>query len=102
MRTESSALGPWTAIWAGDGGATAITPNHTSTQFIESNRSPLVTTDAFATTLNGMNPPQLGLFTPPMIVVPSNATPADPTVFYGGPDLYRTTNPSAATPSRTG
>ena len=101
MRTESSALGPWTAIWAGDGGATAITPNHTSTQFIESNRSPLVTTDAFATTLNGMNPPQLGLFTPPMIVVPSNATPADPTVFYGGPDLYRTTNPSAATPSWT-
>jgi uncharacterized repeat protein (TIGR01451 family) len=93
-RTGSGSLATWTGIYGGDGGPSAITSNHTQTQFIESNRHLYVTSDSFATTRTGITPPQLGLFTPPMIVVPSTATPTNPTVFYGGPDLYRTTNPT--------
>jgi IPT/TIG domain len=33
--------------------------------------------------------------------VPNSATPTDPTVFYGGGDLWRTTNPSAESPTWT-
>ena len=34
-----------------------------------------------------------------MIVLPNPAVPASPSVFYGGADLYRTTNPSVTTPT---
>jgi uncharacterized repeat protein (TIGR01451 family) len=100
-RTGSSSLATWTGIWGGDGGPSAITSNHTQTQFIEADSSLYVTTDGFAGTLTEISPPQLGLFTPPMTVVPSKATPSNPTVFYGGPDLWRTTNPTAAPPTWT-
>jgi uncharacterized repeat protein (TIGR01451 family) len=93
-RTSSSSLAAWTGIYGGDGGPSAITSNHTQTQFIESDTNLDVTTDGFATTLNNITPPTSSLFTPPMIVVPSTATPTNPTVFYGGRDLWRTTNPT--------
>ena len=32
-------------------------------------------------------------------MVPSTSTPANPTVFYGGSDLYRTTDPSSLSPT---
>ena len=86
----------WTGIYGGDGGPSAITANHTATRFIEADQSLLVTTDDFATTLTDITPPTTGQnFTPPMIVVPSSSTPADPTVYYGGGNgLWRTTNPT--------
>jgi hypothetical protein len=102
-RTSSALLEPWTGIWAGDGGPSAITPNESSLQFIESDQNLYTTSDAFGTELSPRNitPPELGLFTPPMIVVPNAGTPTEPTVFYGGGDLWRTTNPSASLPTWT-
>ena len=100
-RTSSSAQSAWTGIFAGDGGPSAITPNHTATQFIETNGNLYRTTDAFASNFAKITPPQLGLFTPPMTVVANTADPSNPTVFYGGPNLYRTTNPSSASPTWT-
>ncbi len=99
--TSSSSVGAWTSLWSGDGGASSITPNDTAVQFIESDSHLYVTTDAFASVLTDITPSAVGLFTPPMIVVPDTGDPSNPTVFYGGPDLYRTTDPTAATPTWT-
>ncbi len=99
--TNSPTLAPWTGIYGCDGGPSAITPNHTQTQFIQCNRHLLRTTDAFTSVPNDITPPQTGLFTPPDAVVPNAADPANPTVFYGGQNLYRTTNPAATPPSWT-
>jgi uncharacterized repeat protein (TIGR01451 family) len=93
-RTSSPSLAAWTGISGGDGGPSAITSNHTQTQFIESDTNLYVTTDGFASTLTNITPPTSSLFTPPMVVVPSTVTPTNPTVFYGGVDLWRTTNPT--------
>ena len=100
-RTSSSSLGAWTGIWAGDGGPSTITPNDTSLQFIEADSHLYVTTDAFASVFRDITPSAVGSFTTPMIVVPNPSTPSNPTVFYGGPDLYRTTDPTAGTPTWT-
>ena len=100
-RTSSSSESAWTGIFSGDGGPSAITPNHSATQFIEADQNLYRTTDGFVSSLSNITPPQLGLFTPPMTVIANSADPANPTVFYGGPDLYRTTNPSAASPTWT-
>ncbi len=98
VETTTSTQGAWTGINGGDGGPSATTPNDASVQFIEGNQSLYVTTDGFQTTFNGITPSQVGLFTPPMIVVANSANPANPTVFYGGPDLYRTTDPTDPAP----
>jgi hypothetical protein len=98
-RTNSSSLSAWTGIWSGDGGPSQITPNSPQIQYIESNRHLYVSTDGFASTRTDITPPQAGQFTPPELVVQNNATPGDPTVFYGGPDLYRTTATAPASPS---
>ncbi len=105
-RTSGAMLRAWTGVFSGDGGPSAITPNRPSMQFIESDQFLFRTTSAFTNDVRDITPlaggvPQLGLFTPPMIVVPSATTPSNPTVFYGGPDLYRTTNPSLGTPTWT-
>jgi hypothetical protein len=89
----------WTGIFVGDGGPSGIVPNHTATQLIEADQHLYLTTDAFVSSLRDITPPQVGLFTPPMLAQPSTADPSNPRVFYGGPDLYRTTNPAAATPT---
>ncbi len=99
-QTSSSSLAAWTGIFGGDGGPSAITPNSTNLRFIEANRGLYVTTDNFVSTLSNITPPSVGLFTPPEIVVPNSSTPGSPTVFYGGPDLYRTTNPTSPSWSR--
>ena len=102
-RTSSSHLGPWTEIWDGDGGPSFITPNHPATQFIEADSGLYRSNDAFVSDLTNITP--LGgvpsLFTPPIAVIPSTTTPSDPTVFFGGTDLWRTTNPSVASPTWT-
>jgi hypothetical protein len=104
-RTNSSSLSAWTGIWTGDGGPSAITANRPATQFIQSDQDFYRTTDAFATNFTKISPPQLNKptwpFTPPIAVAPNTADPSNPTVFYGGADLYRTTNPSSATPTWT-
>ena len=97
----SPSLAPWTGLFSGDGGPSAITPNHPQTQFIEANQNLYATTDAFTSDPTNITPPALGLFTPPTAVAPNMADPANPTVFYGGPDLYRTTNPSGGSPPWT-
>ena len=103
--TSSASLSAWTGIWGGDGGPSAITPNDPAIQFIEADQDLYVTTDAFASTLNDITPAalitgsgDLANFTPPMAVVANTATPSQPTVFYGGQDLWRTTDPTAGTP----
>ena len=97
--TSSSTVGPWTGIWSGDGGPSAITSNDTSVRFIEADQNLYVTTDGFASTLANITPAvTLGLFTPPAIVVPNTTTPGQPTVFYGATDLYRTTDPTDSAP----
>ena len=97
--TSSSTVAPWTGIFGGDGGPSAITSNDTSVRFIEADQNLYVTTDGFATTLANITPAvTLGLFTPPAIVVPNTTTPAQPTVFYGATDLYRTTDPTDSPP----
>jgi uncharacterized repeat protein (TIGR01451 family) len=102
-RTSSTSAGPWTGIWVGDGGPSAITTNDTSVQFIEADRSLYVTTDGFVGTLNNITPPAAtgALFTPPDLVVPNTTTPSNPAVFYGATDLWRTTDPTAASPTWT-
>jgi hypothetical protein len=101
--TSSSSLSAWTGLSTGDGGPSAITPNDTSVQFIEANRNLFVTTDAFSSVPKQITPLAKGVlakgvFTPPMIVVPNTSKPSQPTVFYGGPDLYKTTDPTDASP----
>jgi hypothetical protein len=106
----------WPFVLGGDGGASAITPNHPSLQFAEATGHLYRTTDAWATTTTYISPfaaeeddggedpvdaDGSGEFIPPMIVVPNSATPDSPTVLMGGSDLYRTTNPSAASPTWT-
>jgi photosystem II stability/assembly factor-like uncharacterized protein len=75
---------PWTGIWEGDGGSSAITPNEPETQLVEADQSLGITNDAFASESRPRNitPPaqELGkseLFVPPMIVVPNNTVPKD-------------------------
>ena len=107
-RTSSPTVGPWTGIWAGDGGSDWIVANNPSMQFIDGNQHLLVTTDGFAT-ITDITPPPLvdasgnvdASFTPPELAVPNTGTPSAPTEFYGGHDLWRTTNPGAATPTWT-
>jgi hypothetical protein len=101
MRTSSASESAWTGILSGDGGPSAITPNHSSTQFIEANQRLYLTTDGFVSDLSDITPPALGLFTPPMTVVANTVDATNPTVFYGGPNLYRSTNPAAASPTWT-
>ncbi len=98
-RTSRGTLAAWSGIFSGDGGPSAITPNHTQTQFVIQNQDLWMTTDAFATTFQNIAAPVRGAFTPPMIVVANTVDPTNPTVFYGGPDLYRTKNPTAPTPT---
>lgn len=104
-RTSSSVLGAWTGIGGGDGGPTQITPNSTSTDLMEEDSQLFITTNAFASTLNNITPSAFftsgSLFTPPDIDIPNSKTPSSPTVLYGGQDVYRTTNPTASSPTWT-
>jgi len=100
-RTNSPSLSAWTGVRAGDGGPSAIVPNSPSVEFIVGNQGLFRTDDAFATTQRNITPPTVGLFTPPMTISANAGTPADPTVFYGGPDLWRSINTSASTPTWT-
>jgi hypothetical protein len=104
-RTSSSTVSRWTGIASGDGGPSQITPNAASIQFLEANQNLYVTTDAFATTRRNITPPAFtttgALFTPPELVIANKTSPTSPTVFYGGQDLYRTTNPTASSPTWT-
>jgi hypothetical protein len=103
--TSSSTLAAWTGLWSGDGGPSFIVPNETETAFIQSDRALAVTNNGFGSIKviaeGKAGQPEFGLFSPPITVIPNAKTPTEPTAFYGGKDLWRTTNPSAATPTWT-
>jgi uncharacterized repeat protein (TIGR01451 family) len=101
-RTNTNHLAPWTEIWGGDGGPSAIVSNDTPVQYIQADTNLYDTTDGFSTTLNDITPPAStgSLFTPPDIVVPNAASPGSPTVYYGAGDLWRGTG-AAASPTWT-
>jgi Lamin Tail Domain len=102
-QTTSSTISPWTALPGGDGGDSEITPNAPAERFItDGNQGISITTDAFQTTLNDITPTYgSAAFTPPFTLAPNTATPTSPTVYFGADGLYRTTNPTAATPTWT-
>ncbi len=102
-QTTSSTISPWTALPGGDGGDSEITPNAPAERFITNGNMGLsITTDAFATTLNIITPPYgSAAFTPPFTLAPNTATPTSPTVYFGADGLYRTTNPTASSPTWT-
>ena len=101
-QTSSPVLSGWAEVAGGDGSSSLITPNDPSVRFIQQDGEPYVTTDAFQSTLTDMTP-RAGnsIFSPPMALIPNTTTPAQPTVFYGGDGVYRTTDPTTAPPTWT-
>jgi photosystem II stability/assembly factor-like uncharacterized protein len=100
-RSSSAMEASWIGIFEGDGGSSAITPNEPATQLFEVDGTLGITNDAFAFEAREITPPEFGLFTPPLLVLPNTSTPTEPTVFFGSGNLWRTTNPSAPTPAWT-
>ena len=98
--TSASVLSPWAGIWTGDGGPSAITPGDTSLQFTSLGGELYRTTDVWHT-LSEVSPTATRPFTPPLLLIPNRSQPRDPTVLFGGRDVWRTTNPSATTPTWT-
>jgi PKD repeat protein len=92
----------WVDEVSGDGGSNAINPLDSTEQFGEADQSLLLTTDGWST-FTDITPPfgMNGNFVSPMTIVPNSAAPDSPTVFYGGADLWETTNPTAASPTWT-
>jgi uncharacterized repeat protein (TIGR01451 family) len=101
-RTNTNHLAPWTGIWGGDGGPSAIVSNDAPVQYIQANSNLYDTTDGFSATLNNVTPPAStgSLFTPPDFVVRNAASPGSPTAYYGAGDLWRGTG-AAASPTWT-
>jgi PKD repeat protein len=87
---------------SGDGGYNAINPLDPSEQFGEADQSLAVTTNGWSTN-NDITPPNglNGNFVSPMTIVPNSASPDSPTVYYGGANLWETTNPTAGSPTWT-
>ncbi len=106
-RTTQGTVEPWSGINGGDGGPSQLTPNDATLEFATRNQALLRTTDSWAANTRVITPPGAvlpggridSLFSPPLLVVANPANPANPTLFYGGKDLYRTTDPSAAAPT---
>ena len=108
---NASARGSNSGVSSGRGSSAAMAVRARSRrtylrlQFIEADQHLYVTTDAFATTRTDITPPAFSttgaLFTPPEMVISNTTTRTQPTVFYGGQDLYRTTNPTAPSPTWT-
>jgi len=92
----------WPDVLSGDGGYNAINPLDSREQFGEADQSLALTTDGWSTATDitppsGMN----GNSVSPMTIVPNSAAPDSPTVYYGGADLWETTNPTARAPTWT-
>ena len=91
-------LSRWTGISGGDGGPSAITPNDPSLQFTSSDGDLFATTDAWHLSVIDITPTVTRLFVPPILVVPNRTDPAAPTLFYGGENVWRTTDPADFAP----
>ncbi|MHB1808481.1 MAG: hypothetical protein ACYCU0_04210 [Solirubrobacteraceae bacterium] len=95
----------WRDAVAGDGGYSAVNPNAPEQQFAEADQHLTETTNGWATQTElpigpaneGMN----GNFTSPLTIVPNAREHEEPSVFYGGADLWVTRDPAAAKPSWT-
>jgi hypothetical protein len=86
----------WPQALSGDGGYGAINPLDPVQQFGEADEGLYETTDAWTLTANLITPPgepdARTNFVPPMTIVPNSSSHADPTVYFGGGDLWVTRN----------
>jgi hypothetical protein len=94
----------WPQVASGNGGDSAINPLDSSQQYAESDGALLLTGNAWASATDITPPGEPGSatnFVPPIALAANPGTPDAPTVYYGGGDLWRTTDPAASTPSWT-
>jgi hypothetical protein len=94
----------WPDELSGDGGYDAINPLEPAEQFAEADERLYETTNGWTTTPTELsvgigNEGVDGNFVPPMTIVSNPSKPTEPTVFYGGQDLWATHNPAAANPT---
>jgi len=91
----------WPEVLAGDGGYSAINPLDTTQQFGEGDSGLYVTGDGWQSdAIFNITPFTAGSnFVPPMVMVPNTGVgqQASPTVYYGGDNLYVSTDPTADT-----
>jgi hypothetical protein len=95
----------WAAEVSGDGGYSAIDPFDVNEQIVETNGQLSLTTTGWSGASSEITPPgepdSATNFVPPMILVPDPAAPDSPTVYYGGADLWVTSDPTAGVPAWT-
>lgn len=93
----------WPDELSGDGGYNAINPLEPARQFGEADERLYTTSNEWATStemsVGAGNEGVNGNFVPPMTIVPNTGKPGEPTVFYGGQDLWVTRDPAAGSPS---
>ncbi|HEV2360709.1 MAG TPA: hypothetical protein VGS21_03300, partial [Acidimicrobiales bacterium] len=109
----SNGQSQWSETIAGDGGYNAINPLDPAQQFGEADTFLYSTNDSWTTSPRLIEPTQIydgpmpkipggpdpsipANFVPPMTIVPNTASIDNPTVYYGGENLYESTNPSAS------
>jgi hypothetical protein len=95
----------WTDEVSGDGGYSAINPLDVNQQLVETDGQLSLTTTGWTGASSIITPPgepdSATNFVPPMTLVANSAAPDSPTVYYGGADLWATSNPADATPGWT-
>jgi hypothetical protein len=108
----------WSEVIAGDGGYNAINPLDPSQQFGEADEGLYTTTDSWQSSPRYITPKALHTgplpkepggpdpvlaanFVPAMTIVPNHSVVDAPTVYYGGSNLYVTTDPASAPPTWT-
>ena len=98
-----SGSNPWPQVLGGDGGYSAINPLDSTQQFAEADAGLYVTSDSWASTQANITPNggAGGNFVPPATIVANSASPDAPTLYYGGSDLWETTDPASSSPAWT-
>ena len=97
----SAAPDQWPSVFGGDGAGSAINPANTAQQFGAVDSNLYETTTGWTTSSEITPTGGLGDFAPPMALDDTSGSTTDPIVYYGGTNLYQTTNPSHPTPSWT-
>jgi hypothetical protein len=93
----------WPDVLEGDGGYSAINPLNPEQQFAEADEHLYETTGSWQTenSIKEISPSALinGNFVPPMTIVPNASSIDEPTVYYGGANLWVTHDPTAGSPA---
>jgi hypothetical protein len=93
----------WPDVLEGDGGYSAINPLNPEQQFAEADEHLYETTGSWQTenSIKEISPSALinGNFVPPMTIVPNASSIDEPTVYYGGANLWVTHDPTAGSPT---